>query len=118
MTETLVLTTPIVDPEKVTRKFIVYSLTFSTETMATGATVPLTPVPGSLVTPPVPEPGLIVIQVKDNLGGIRTFQYLGGPAVVLITAWSHADLSHKSLNTLVLEQLSKDGHLVGTVTGE
>lgn len=98
--EELVLTDPVVEPEKVTAKYHVIVLTLDMEA---------TMLPN--------EPGLIAITLKDNLGGRTHYSYKGNEAIDLIKFLNTANLSVKSLHKRILEKLSNDGLLPGTVQG-
>jgi hypothetical protein len=110
MPEELVLDEPVVIPEVVTNKYRVVVMTFDTETMSAP---PVTPpdVPGPMV------PGLVEIRLRDNNGGMLTHRYLGDEAIVLIKSINTANLTTKSLQKRMLEKLSRDGVIPGTVTG-
>lgn len=100
--EELVLTDPIVEPEKVTNKYRVVALTLDMEVVAG---VPGTP------------PGLVAIKLRDNYDVPSSYQYIGPEAVTMIKTLNTANLTTKSLHKRVLEKLSNDGKLPGTVTG-
>jgi hypothetical protein len=91
--EELVLTDPVVEPEKVKNKYKVVSLTMNHESQLFG------------------------IQLKDNLGGMFAHQYVGQEAVDYIKFINTANFTTKSLHKRVLEKLAADGVLPGTVTG-
>lgn len=97
--EELVLTDPEVIPEKVTNKFHVVSFLMDMEAMM------------SL------EPGLINIVLKDNNGERSTYNYTGNAATTMIKQLNTANLSTKSMHKRILEKLSADGLLPGTVVG-
>jgi hypothetical protein len=98
--EELVLTDPVVVPEKVTSKYHVVVLTLDMEAMM---------IPG--------EPGLINITLKDNLGVRSGYSYVGDEAIALMKQLNTANLTTKSMHKRILEKLSNDGKLPGTVTG-
>ena len=100
--EELVLTDPVVEPEKVTSKFRVVSLLMNHDTV--GST------PGS-------EPGLMVITLRDNFDKFYTHQYTGQQAIDYIKFINTANFTTKSMHKRILERLSADGVLPGTVTG-
>lgn len=100
--EELVLTDPVVKPEEVTSKYKVVSLTLNNDTSV--------PVPGG-------QPGLVTIQLRDNLGGVFNHQYTGQTAIDYIKFINTANFTTKSLHKRILERLSNDGVLPGTVTG-
>ena len=62
-------------------------------------------------------PGLIVIRLRDNLNVLSSYQYFGADATQMIKTLNTANLSTKSMHKRILEKLSNDGKLVGTVTG-
>lgn len=98
--EELVLTDPVVVPEKVTSKYHVVVLTLDMEAML---------IPG--------EPGHIGITLKDNLGVRSGYSYTGDEAIALIKQLNTANLSTKSMHKRILEKLSADGLLPGSVVG-
>lgn len=103
--EELVLTDPVVVPEVVKNKFHVVAFTMDMEF----------PNPG---IPPTPgEPGLVDIHLKDNNGAKYQHQYKGNQAVNMIKQLNTANLTTKSMHKRILEKLSADGVLPGTVTG-
>lgn len=60
----------------------------------------------------------IVIEVFDSTSGLsRTFTYEGATATSLMVSLNKANLSTKSLQKRVLEQLVSDGKLAGTISG-
>ena len=60
----------------------------------------------------------IVIEVYDSVSGLsRTFTYEGATATNLMVALNKANLSTKSLQKRVLEQLIADGKMAGTISG-
>ncbi len=99
--ETLILTAPVVVPASTTDTYRVVAITLNLEAIAAPATVA----------------GLILIDVRDNHDERRSFSYAGQVATDLIRALNTANLSTKSLQKRILERLSADGLLVGTVTG-
>lgn len=101
MAEELVLTDPVVIPEKVTNKYKVVSLTFSLEQL----------------TPPATVPGLVLIQLRDNNGESSQYTYTGQQAVDYIKFLNTANFTTKSMQRRILEKLSNDGLLPGTVVG-
>jgi hypothetical protein len=100
MAEELELTDPVVIPEKTTHKYRVITLTLSTELGATPA-----------------DPGLIAILLRDNNGEPSNYQYTGQTAINMIKQLNTANLTTKSMHKRILEQLNKDGLLVGSVVG-
>jgi hypothetical protein len=99
--EELTLTDPIVVPAVTTAKYHVVSILMNLEA----------------VVSPAQEPGYIVIDLKDNNNVRSNYQYTGAPAVSMIKTLNTANLTTKSMHKRILEQLSKDGFLPGTVTG-
>lgn len=59
--------------------------------------------------------GLIIVVGKGDVR--REFAYNGAQAVTLMTAINKANLTVKSLQRRILEQLVSDGKLVGTISG-
>jgi hypothetical protein len=100
--EELALTDPIVVPEKVTNKYKVIVLSLVLES------------PTAL---PNQEQGLVQIQLKDNLGATIGFSYIGKEATDLIKWMNTANFSVNSMHKRILQKLSADGKLVGTVVG-
>jgi hypothetical protein len=60
---------------------------------------------------------VISIHVRGTNGERKEFRYTGPPATDLMKFLNTANLSVKSLHKRILEKLSADGLLVGTVTG-
>jgi hypothetical protein len=100
--EELVLTDPVVIPEKVTDKYKVVSLTMNGD--------PTNLSPGG-------EQGMVSIMLRDNLGGMFSHQYTGTTAMDYIKFINTGNFTTKSLNKRILERLSNEGVLPGTVTG-
>lgn len=63
------------------------------------------------------EEQLILIGLRGTNGERKEFRYEGQTATGLMTALNKANLSVKSLQRRILEKLSADGKLEGTVTG-
>jgi hypothetical protein len=61
--------------------------------------------------------GLVGIELKDNNNERFSHSYYGTEAVNMIKFLNTANLTTKSLHKRVLEKLSTDGVLPGTVTG-
>jgi hypothetical protein len=99
--EELILTDPVIEPEKVSTKYRVVSFTMNLEAQ------PMLTL----------EPGLVAIELKDNLGVPFTHVYTGATATTMIKQLNTANLSVKSMHKRILEKLSTDGVLPGTVTG-
>lgn len=105
MAEELVLTDPIVTPPKVTDTYRIVELTMSREIV----------VPSTATTPN--RPGAVYIAVRDNHDGRSVFAYAGDDAIDMIKWINTANFTTHSLNKRLLQKLSNDGHLPGTVTG-
>lgn len=103
--EELILTDPEVKPEEVKSSYKIVSLLLDHEQLY------------PVVPPAVPEPGLVEIWLKDNLGGKFHHVYTGKAAQDYIKYINTANFSTKSLHKRLLEKLSIDGVLPGTVTG-
>lgn len=101
MAEELALTDPVVIPEKVTDKYRVVSLTFHREQLVLPATVP----------------GLVFIGLRDNNDEPSQYSYTGQVAIDYIKFLNTANFSTKSMQRRILEKLSADGLLPGTVVG-
>jgi hypothetical protein len=99
--EELILTEPVVVPGTTTSKYRVIVLTLDLEA----------------VLDPTGAPGYIGITLKDNLEVRSTYSYKGDEAISLMKFLNTANLSVKSLHKRILEKLSTDGFLPGTVTG-
>jgi hypothetical protein len=63
------------------------------------------------------EPGWVQIKLKDDTGAYSFYQYKGKQAVQMIQTLNTANLSTKSMQKRILEKLSNDGLLPGTVQG-
>lgn len=99
--EELELTDPVVKPEEVVTKYKVNGLNMDME----GATS----VVGVL--------GFLTIKLKDNLGGYLYHTYEGQTAIDYMKFINTANFSTKSLNKRILERLSTEGIIPGTVVG-
>lgn len=99
--EELALTDPIVVPATTTAKYRVVSLTLNIESIAL----------------PSQEPGLILIELRDNNNERSSYRYEGTEATTMIKTLNTANLSTKSMHKRILEKLSNDGLLPGTVVG-
>jgi hypothetical protein len=104
--EELVLTEPIVKPEvtvpeRVSSTYRVMAITLNLEA----------------VSPSSGEPGFVHIVLRDNLNAPFTHTYEGQVATDMIKALNKANLTTKSMHKRILEKLSTDGVLPGTVTG-
>jgi hypothetical protein len=105
MAESLDLTTPVVE-SKTTDIYAVVNLSMDSEMLAE------TPIP-----PGVPVPGFVTIAIKDN-NGVRTSKsYTGVLAQNMIKFINTGDFTVRSLHRRILEKLSADGVLVGSVVG-
>lgn len=98
--EELTLTDPVVVPEKVTNKYHVVAVSMDMEAMAHAT-----------------EKGQILIRLRDNYDAPSNYQYTGSQAITLIKTLNTANLTTKSMHKRILEKLSADGLLVGTVSG-
>lgn len=93
--EELVLSDPVVVPEKVTNKYHVIS--FMMDIVALD--------------------GLVQIVLRDNNNELSNYSYQGAEATTMIKQLNTANLTTKSMHKRILEKLSNDGLLPGTVTG-
>jgi hypothetical protein len=113
MPEELILTTPITPPAPTpTTKYRVSAFTMDLETAVppTGSAIPPD-------VPPPPDPGFVNIKLKDDAGNYSVYQYTGKKAVQMIQQLNTANLTQKSMQKRILEKLSADGLLPGTVQG-
>jgi hypothetical protein len=101
MAEQLELTDPVVVPEKVTNTYRVVVLTTDRVSVSLPTTVP----------------GFVLIVVEDNHGVRRSFTYTGDVAIDMIQWMNTANFSVNSMHKRILQKLSADGYLPGTVTG-
>ena len=62
-------------------------------------------------------PGLVSITVRDNNGVESTYQYHGAEAISLMKWMNTANFTVNSIHKRILQKLSADGFLPGTVTG-
>lgn len=99
--EELQLTDPVVAPEQVTTKYRLTSLTLSLDAVLPGAS----------------GPGVVAVALVSNLGAPLHHQYIGQPAVDMIKWLNTANFTTKSLHKRILERLTADGVLSGTVVG-
>ncbi len=99
--EELVLTDPVVKPEEIKSHFRVTMLSLNHE----------------ITMPPEAVPGRIDIQLRDNLGGYYSHSYSGETAQDYIKFINTGNFTVKSLHKRILERLSMEGILPGTVTG-
>jgi hypothetical protein len=108
MAEEYVLTDPIVIPAQSTTKYRVVVLTLNFEAITT---------PWDQ-TAPGSKPGLIMIDLRDDLGQLSHYQYVGDEAIDLMKFLNTANLTIKSMHKRILEKLTTDGLLPpGTVAG-
>jgi hypothetical protein len=103
--EELQLTDPVVVPATTTNKYHVISFTMDMEAQT---------VPG---TGTGTEPGLVMVNLRDNNNMRTSYRYTGKQATDMIKFLNTANCSTKSMHKRILEQLSKDGLLTGTVVG-
>jgi hypothetical protein len=114
MAEELILTDPIVPPTPAsTTKYRVSSFTMDLETVMATTTLP----PPPPAVPPTPEPGLVTVKLKDDAGNYSFYQYTGKLATNMIKQLNTANLTTKSMQRRILEKLSADGFIPGTVAG-
>ena len=99
--EQLELTDPVVVPEQVTSTYKVMSLHLNWEGVAS---------PGA-------TPGLVDVVLKDNLEGRVAHRYEGQEAIDMMKWMNTANFSVTSMHKRILQKLTNDGVLVGTVTG-
>jgi hypothetical protein len=100
--EELALTDPVTEPAKTKATYKVIQLVLNWEIVA---------------VPTETEPGQVAIQLRDNLGGMFSHMYTGQAAQDYIKFINSANFTTKSLHKRILERLSADGVLPGTVTG-
>jgi hypothetical protein len=66
----------------------------------------------------ITEPGLLAITLKDNNGHVTSYQYTGNTAIEMIKHLNTANMTVKSMQKRILEQLKRDGFIgSGTVSG-
>ena len=104
--EELVLTDPVVQPEEITATYKVVALTMNYDLIVN---------PPPLGQPA--EPGFVSIQLKDNLGQPFIQTYTGKTATDYMKFINTANFSITSLHKRILQRLSNEGVLPGTVTG-
>lgn len=104
MAEQLELTDPVVVPEKVTSHYRIVTLTLDSQAVQTAI-------------PQTTEAGLVLITVIDNQGVSSAFRYTGPAAREIIKFLNTGNFTNKSMQKRLLEKLSRDGYLPGTVTG-
>lgn len=97
--EELDLTTPVVTPP--IDKFHVVTLLLDMESQV---------LPGTI-------PGLVAISLKDNNNRLFNYRYEGQIAIDMIKFLNTANLTTKSMHKRILERLSNDGVLPGSVVG-
>lgn len=105
MSEELILTDPIEPPAPppATTKYRVSSFTMDMDIVMPSDT------PG--------EPGMVTIKLVDNNAKLLMHQYTGKQASNMIKSLNTANLTTKSMHKRILEKLSADGVIPGTVTG-
>ena len=101
MAEELILTDPIVDPETVITSYKVVGLNLDFEYPITSDQ----------------QKGLVGIRLRDNLGGSLYHQYEGDEAIDMMKWMNTANFSTNSMQKRILQKLSNDGVISGTVTG-
>jgi hypothetical protein len=101
MAEELILTDPDVEPEKVVTSYKVVGLNLDFEFPITATQ----------------EVGLVGIRLRDNLGGALHHQYEGDAAIDMMKWLNTANFSVNSMQKRILQKLSNDGVIPGTVTG-
>jgi len=99
--EELVLTDPVVVPEKTTNKYRVVAFTMNMEHISLPST----------------EPGFVTIELRSNHGEPLNHAYFGNVATNMIKTLNTANLTTKSMHKRILEKLANDGIIPGTVTG-
>jgi hypothetical protein len=97
--EELALTEPVVIPGITKSKFRIVSTTFGVE--------------GG----PDDPPAIVMINLRDNNNIPHSHAYTGQEAADFIKFVNTGNFTTKSLNKRILEKLSTDGVLPGTVTG-
>jgi hypothetical protein len=102
--EELVLTDPIVIPGTTSAKYRVVSLTLNHEAIMLAGGEPM-------------PPGLVLIDVRDNNNVLSHYRYEGQVAQDYIKFLNTANFTVKSMHKRILEKLSADGYLPGTVEG-
>lgn len=103
MAEELVLDDPVVKPEEVTNRYKIVGLNMATN---------------SPVIAPETEPGIVRVTLEDNLKKILIQEYYGEAATDFIKFVNTGNFTVKSLNRRILEKMSNEGILPGTVVGE
>jgi hypothetical protein len=100
--EELELTDPVTTPPQTTASYKVTSLVLEWTRVQAPATS---------------EPGVVSIHLRSNLGEPFAHQYLGQEATDLMKWMNTANFSTSSMHKRILQKLSADGVLPGTVTG-
>jgi hypothetical protein len=101
MAEEYQLTDPIVIPEVVTSKYKVIAMNLNMESAFADS-----------------EPGLVLIELKDNNGVRSNYTYEGQQAIDMMKWMNTANFSTTSMQKRVLQKLSQDGKLpAGDITG-
>ena len=111
--EELVLTDPVVKPEEIANKMRVVGIVMDMETV-----VPAMPPPGEPGAP-TNVPGMLIFNLKDNLGKMYTQSYYGKQATDFMRWMNTANFTTKSMHKRILEKMVADGVIPGggTVTG-
>lgn len=100
--EELELTDPVTTPPATTATYKVVSLALDWTRVQ---------------TPTTTEPGVVTVHLRSNLGEPFSHQYLGKEATDLMKWMNTANFSTSSMHKRILQKLSADGVLPGTVTG-
>lgn len=93
MPEELVLTDPIVEPEKVTSNYTIGAMTLSGDEKT------------------------VAITLRDNFHQPFYVNYYGAEAIEMIKFLNTANFTTKSMHKRLLEKIAADGVLPGTVQG-
>jgi len=101
--EELELTEPDVKPEEVISSYRVVRLLLDWKAI---------PAPGES-----PEHGLVVVTLESNLGTLLSHEYHGTDATDLMKWMNTANFSTTSMHKRILQKLSSEGVIPGTVTG-
>jgi hypothetical protein len=101
MAEEYALTDPSIIPEIVTSKYKVVSLNLNMESPFAGI-----------------EPGLVLIELKDNNDVRTNYTYEGQQAIDMMKWMNTANFTVNSMQKRILQKLSNDGKLPpGDITG-
>lgn len=99
--EELVLTDPVVIPEKTTSTYRVLSLSLDWEGKFTVTS----------------DSGIVLITLKDNNNERSNYHYEGKEAIDLMKWLNTANFTVNSMHKKILQKLSNDGFIPGEVTG-